>query len=65
MGHGREASEGGDICIHIVDSCCGTAETTTLERNYTPIKNKVKNLEKKSFGHGYEMSTGNHYMLIT
>ena len=25
-GGGREAQEGGDICIHIVDSCCCTAE---------------------------------------
>lgn len=26
-GLGREALEGGDICIHIADSCCCTAET--------------------------------------
>ena len=26
---GREAPEGGDICIHIVDSLCCTAETNT------------------------------------
>ena len=25
----REAQEGGDICIHIADSLCGTAETNT------------------------------------
>ena len=29
----------GDICIHIADSLCYTAETnTTLQSNYTPIK---------------------------
>ena len=27
---GREAQEEGNICIHIVDSCCGTAETNTI-----------------------------------
>ena len=26
---GREAQEGGDICIHIADSYCCTAETNT------------------------------------
>ena len=25
--NGKEAQEGGDICIHIVDSLCCTAET--------------------------------------
>ena len=35
---GREAQEGGDICILITDSRCYTAETNTaLESNYTPI----------------------------
>ena len=31
MGRGceREAQEGGDICIHIADSSCCTAETDT------------------------------------
>ena len=24
---GREAQEGGDVCIHIADSLCSTAET--------------------------------------
>ena len=26
---GREAQEGGDICIHIADSLCCTTETNT------------------------------------
>ena len=26
---GRETQEGGDICIHIADSVCYTAETNT------------------------------------
>ena len=29
MGRGREALEGGDICIHITDSLCCIAETNT------------------------------------
>ena len=29
-GGGREAQEGGDICVHIADSWCGTAETNTV-----------------------------------
>ena len=28
-GIGREAPEGGDICIHTADSLCCTAETNT------------------------------------
>ena len=36
---GREAQEGGDICIHMVDSLLCTAETnTTLYSNYAPVK---------------------------
>ena len=35
---GREAQEGGGICIHIPDSLCCTAETNiTLESNYNQI----------------------------
>ena len=29
-GGGREAPEGGDICIHMADSQCYTAEVRTL-----------------------------------
>ena len=40
---GREAQEGGDICLHIADSLCFTAETnTTLYSNYTPTENTSK-----------------------
>ena len=36
---GREAQEGGDICIIMTDLHCCTAETnTTLESNFSPIK---------------------------
>ena len=36
---GREAQEGRDICIHIVDSLCCTGETnTTSNIFYTPMK---------------------------
>lgn len=28
-GSGKEAQEGGDICIHVAASRCGTAETDT------------------------------------
>ena len=39
---GREVQEGGDICIHIADSLCCTAESSAvLLTNYTPIKKKV------------------------
>ena len=49
----REAQDGGDICILMADSCCGTAETnTTLQSNYLIIKNtfvkKIKKFEKKN-----------------
>ena len=30
VGGGREAHEGGDICIHMADSQCCTAETNTI-----------------------------------
>ena len=39
MGGGREAQEGGDICIHMADSSCCAAEINTiLKSNYIPIK---------------------------
>ena len=45
---GREAEEGGGICMHMADSCCCTAETnTTLQSNYSPIKNKKLNSFQK------------------
>ena len=50
---GREAEEAGGICTHMADSCCCTAETnTTLQSNYSPIKNKKLNsfLKKKRLG---------------
>ena len=41
QGIGREVQEGGDVCIHIADTLCCTAETNaTLQSNYTPIKDK-------------------------
>ena len=30
MGSEREVQEGGDICIHIADPLCCTAETNTI-----------------------------------
>ena len=42
----RVAQDGGDTCIHIVDLLHCTAETnTTLESNYSPIKNKFKKIK--------------------
>ena len=39
-GGGKEVQEGGDICVHTADSLCCTAEiNTTLQINYTPVKN--------------------------
>lgn len=34
----KKQNRGGDLCIHRADSLCFTAETNTLESNYTPIK---------------------------
>ena len=39
---GREAQEGGDICISIADSLCCTTETNTLYSNKDELK-KNKN----------------------
>ena len=40
-GDGKEATEGGDICMHRADSCCCTGETnTTLQNKYTPVQKK-------------------------
>ena len=37
--NGKEIQKRGDICSHLADSLCSTAETTTaLCRNCTPIK---------------------------
>ena len=37
--NGKEIQKRGDICIHIADSLCCTAETnTTLHSNYIPIR---------------------------
>ena len=45
MGDGKEAQEGGDICMYIANSLCCTAETNTiLQRNYTPIKKNLQRL---------------------
>ena len=30
VGGGREAQDGADICTHIADSLCSTAETNTI-----------------------------------
>ena len=43
QGIGRDVQEGGDVCIHIADTLCCTAETnTTLQSNYPPVKKKKK-----------------------
>ena len=36
--NGKEIQKRGDICIHIPDTLCCTAEINTLESNYAPIK---------------------------
>ena len=42
MGVGRKVQEGGDTCIHIVDSLDCTAETHTIfYSNYISNKNKI------------------------
>ena len=46
---GREAHEGGDICIPMTDSYWCMAETITiLSSNYPPVKNKIKNFLEDS-----------------
>ena len=46
-GAGRQAQEGGDICVFMAGSHCQTAETnTTLQSDYTPIKIFLKKEEK-------------------
>ena len=41
---GRDAQQGGDMCMFIADSLCCTAETkTALESSYTLIKSKSSN----------------------
>ena len=43
--------EGGDICIHIADLLCCTAETnTTLSSNYSPIFFKVFSHQEADLG---------------
>ena len=42
VGGGREAQEGGDMCIPMADSCHHMAETnTTLKSNYPPTKTTI------------------------
>ena len=46
-GGGRDVQEGGDICTHLADSLCCTAETnTTLQSSYTPIFKNVSSIVK-------------------
>ena len=40
----REAQEGMDMCIHIADSLCFTAETNAT--NYTPITKRIGTIFK-------------------
>ena len=36
---GRQAQEGGDVCIHVADlHCCTAKNSTLLYSNYAPIK---------------------------
>ena len=42
MGGGREDQDGGDIYIHIADSCCCSAETNNS------VKQLYSNLKKKN-----------------
>ena len=51
MRGGREAQEGGDTCIIMVDfRCCTTETNTTLESNFPQIKFfKKREREKKDY----------------
>ena len=46
-GDGMKAHKGGDICIPIVDSWHGRADTNKLKSKYIPIKNSKKEKGKK------------------
>ena len=47
LGSGRDAQEGGHICIHMADSrCCAAEAITTLLSNYTKKKKKIKERKK-------------------
>ena len=47
-GGGREAQQGGDMCIITADLHCCTAETNaTLSSNFPPIKQKVMFLNSR------------------
>ena len=40
---GREAEEGGDVCLPMAESCCSAEAITALESNYIP-KKRERNL---------------------
>ena len=47
VGGGREVQKEGDLCILVAEPYCSMEETnTTLQSNYPPIKNKLKNTNK-------------------
>ena len=53
---GRKVNEGGDICIHIADSCCGTAETNNIVKQLYSNKKIVYVLLVKNAQIFLEMS---------
>ena len=47
---GREAQEGGNICIHLAESCCCAAETnTTYKSIILQLKKKERNWDPPGF----------------
>ena len=70
---GREAQEGGDMCMHMADSlCCATVNNTVLCNNYTPVKIYLKkfyllvNLGRQAAGtQGATVSYITNYIICT
>lgn len=55
LGSGREAQKGGDIFIHIADSFCCPAETSTTQHCKAIIKKKKKEPETVRYAGGFHM----------
>lgn len=54
--------KGREICIHMTDSCCCTAEmNTTLQNDYIQLKNKLKK-EYRKFEQHYQQSNSRRHI---
>ena len=61
---GREAHEGGDICIHLAESCCCAAETNTTYRAIIlQLKKKERNWDPLGFNSPVIARSENGFMV--